>query len=90
MSIRVVQYLPLFIDGDPIDTTVERLEEIMELEFVKRWSDYPRKVTQFERSDFCHIYAEVYNEHTDKVQHWTIAWVYHPMEEVKQVVEDYK
>jgi hypothetical protein len=97
MSIRVLQHLPGFVDGDPIDTTIEKLEDILELDFVDRWSkDYSLGVNKFDAipkygiEEYCYIYANVFDESTKTNQQWVVAFVYQPYDLVKEKLSGLK
>lgn len=91
MSIRVLQHLPGFVEGDPIDTTIEKLEDFLELDFVKRWSkNYPLGVGRFETNpeygirENCYIYAVVLDAKTKTYHKWVVAFIYQSFDLVNE------
>jgi len=91
MSIRVLQHIPGFVDGDPIDISVEKIEDILEIEFIKRWSDnYLLEACEvdniYRKHDSCYIQAVVYNKKTNLNERWVVAVVFHPYEEIHELL----
>jgi hypothetical protein len=92
MSIGVLQHLPGFVDGDPIYISVEKIEDILEIDYIKRWSaDYQLEACEvdniYRKHDSCYIQAVVYNKKTNLNERWVVAIVFHPYEEIRDLLE---